>query len=103
MITLKMAPLRLEANGHAGYAERGHDIVCAAVSTVLSTLCLGLEREKNYGRLEWLNAELNDGAAKISAMPLPEHRHEVQLLFDIFAQALMQIADQYPKYVRIAT
>ncbi len=102
MITLKIAPLRLEAQGHAGYGERGRDIVCAAVSTLFSALSLGLERQRNYGRLEWLVVKLNDGSARISAKPISEHHREVQLLFDVFAQALVQIADQYPEYVRVA-
>ncbi len=33
---------RLEARGHAGYAERGEDIVCAAVTAILATAATGL-------------------------------------------------------------
>ena len=30
------------AKGHSGYAESGSDIVCAAVSAITQTACLGL-------------------------------------------------------------
>lgn len=34
----------LDVTGHAGYAEHGRDIVCAAVSALAQTAVLGLER-----------------------------------------------------------
>ncbi|MBS5652497.1 MAG: ribosomal-processing cysteine protease Prp [Eubacterium sp.] len=37
MITLKLTDKRLEARGHAGYAESGKDIVCSAVSILIYT------------------------------------------------------------------
>lgn len=32
----------IEISGHAGYAEHGNDIVCAAVSTIFQVAVLGL-------------------------------------------------------------
>ena len=101
MITLKISPLHIEARGHAGYDKPGRDIVCAAVSTLLSALSLGLEREKNYGCLAHFEIRLEEGEASITAEPLPPYSREVQLLFDVFAQALVQIAEQYSEYVRV--
>lgn len=34
--------MAVECSGHAGYAEEGSDIICAAVSTVVQTAVLGL-------------------------------------------------------------
>ncbi len=53
-------PSSFFASGHAGWAESGEDIVCAAVSTVLQTAWLGLvevagvdvEGSKAGGRLD---------------------------------------------------
>ena len=103
MIEIKIHPFRIEAKGHAGYDEPGRDIVCAAVSTLLSALSLGVERESNYGCLAAFESALEQGAAVITAKPHPPYLREVRLLFDVFAQALLQIAEQYPEYVRIAT
>ena len=34
--------LRLEVDGHAGYDEKGKDIVCAGVSMMVNALAVGL-------------------------------------------------------------
>jgi uncharacterized protein YsxB (DUF464 family) len=34
--------ISVECSGHTGYAERGEDIVCAALSSVVQTALLGL-------------------------------------------------------------
>ncbi|MBM3460790.1 MAG: ribosomal-processing cysteine protease Prp [Armatimonadetes bacterium] len=47
-VTVRRDPLgriaAFEARGHAAYDEEGFDIVCAAVSALLQTALLGLER-----------------------------------------------------------
>jgi uncharacterized protein YsxB (DUF464 family) len=35
--------MKIEAAGHANYAEHGKDIVCAAVSAIMQTALLGLQ------------------------------------------------------------
>ncbi|AMA72768.1 ribosomal protein [Aneurinibacillus sp. XH2] len=44
-ITAEMAngQMKVEAVGHANYAEHGKDIVCAAVSAIMQTALLGLQ------------------------------------------------------------
>jgi uncharacterized protein YsxB (DUF464 family) len=44
-ITAEMADgqMKVEAVGHANYAEHGKDIVCAAVSAIMQTALLGLQ------------------------------------------------------------
>ena len=48
MITIdyrySQSTLQLKVEGHAGYAEEGKDIVCAAVSILLHTLISALEQ-----------------------------------------------------------
>ncbi len=43
MITVLMAPDRLQVSGHANTAPRGSDIVCSAVSALTLTLIRGLK------------------------------------------------------------
>lgn len=38
MITVTKTPEKLTVSGHAGYAERGKDIVCEAVTSQVQTL-----------------------------------------------------------------
>lgn len=49
MIRVTAEPERLTVQGHAGFAPRGQDIVCAAVSALMLALCERLQ-EKNLVR-----------------------------------------------------
>ena len=44
MITVKNDGRQITVSGHAGYAEKGHDIVCAAVSILIYNLQNSIER-----------------------------------------------------------
>ena len=37
------SPVGVTAEGHAGFAENGSDIVCSAISTLLFTLAIGIK------------------------------------------------------------
>lgn len=43
MIRVSITENAVNVTGHADYAPRGHDIVCAAVSAIVQTAILGLE------------------------------------------------------------
>ena len=44
MITVQRKKGQITVSGHAGYAEKGHDIVCAAVSILIYNLQNSIER-----------------------------------------------------------
>ena len=44
MITVQCKKGQITISGHAGYAEKGHDIVCAAVSILIYNLQNSIER-----------------------------------------------------------
>ena len=49
----------IESRGHSGYAERGGDIVCAAVSSLVQALLLGLDEIAKVNGLEYeINSEI---------------------------------------------
>jgi len=84
------------ADGHAGFAEHGEDIVCAAVSAILQAARLGLQAHartpldvvQDSGRLE---------------LRWPEGRRDDEAVKAIVATAELsveQIAAQYPEHVR---
>ena len=43
MITVKKGRRQITVSGHAGYAEKGHDIFCAAVSILIYNLQNSIE------------------------------------------------------------
>ncbi|PDO10229.1 MAG: hypothetical protein BLM47_08220 [Candidatus Reconcilbacillus cellulovorans] len=89
---------RFRVSGHAGYAERGRDIVCAAVSAVTvgtvnaveALTGIRLRTRVGDGRLE---ASLPDDAAR--------RDERVQLLLESMVVMLRSIAESYGEYVRL--
>jgi len=87
-------PCGFECRGHAGYAEEGYDIVCAAVS-VLSTTCANA--------LESVAAtvpqiETRDGLMKLK---VTEPKHDAVVILKAFEQGIRDIGDSYSKYIHI--
>lgn len=80
----------LQASGHAGYAEKGSDIVCAAVSALMQTLAYSVDggtvtRSQDDCNILTVQAEQSfDNMAK----------------FELVTDGLMLLAKQYPKNVR---
>lgn len=86
--------------GHAGYAESGEDIVCAAVSAITQTALLGLieflENEIQWkiddqGYLEcWLAQELE-----------PAKQEKAQLILHTMELGLRNIQQGYEQYLTV--
>lgn len=86
----------VEVKGHAGYAEPGKDIVCAAISVLYETLMLALE--------EISGVELGDKTGLIRMNPLDLSSpamafSSASTLFEAFTTGMKRIAEQYPDYV----
>ena len=55
----------ITVSGHAGYADKGHDIICAAVSVLVNTLAASME-EVTRGQLDCIQ---RDGFTQIVYWP----------------------------------
>ena len=89
----------LQVRGHAGSGEKGKDLICAAVSTLVLTLAANTERMVREG---WITApviRLTDGAALICGNPRPEYRESVGLVFGSICTGFHVLAEKYPEYV----
>ncbi|NLN16350.1 MAG: ribosomal-processing cysteine protease Prp [Firmicutes bacterium] len=82
-------------HGHAGYAPRGEDIVCAAVSALAQTTVLGLA--EHAGAQPLVDVKEGDLSCEV---PSPEAAG-VQLLLRTMVSGLEQIAANYPGYVTL--
>ena len=88
-----------QVSGHSGFDERGRDIVCAAVSTLIQTAIVGIE-EVLQVRLHYVNVE------NFIFLELPENipaRKEVhaQFLMETIYRALLGIQEEYSGYISI--
>ena len=86
---------RLTLDGHAGYAEHGADIVCAAVSATIYNLLGWLE---NHGEeQEYVQADAKSGDVDIVC----EGGVEAAAVFEMTAIGLAQIAEKYADHVAV--
>ena len=94
MITVKRYKDKITISGHAGYAEKGADIVCAGVSALAQTLIESVEA-LTEDKIEY---ELLDGKANIKFWTLSERSY---VLIESFFIGVELIADKYPYNVEI--
>ena len=90
----------LKAQGHAGKAADGENIVCAAVSSLMYTAINALEsvagivpRVEKNDRMALLGLTLPDGC----------ENHDAQTILRTVIQGLADISHEYPKLVKITT
>ncbi|MFA6074589.1 MAG: ribosomal-processing cysteine protease Prp [Negativicutes bacterium] len=81
--------------GHARYAESGQDIVCSAISILTYTIASAIQRLLNFQ----LDGDMSDG--RMEFFLADAANDQTQLLFETMLIGLSEIAQQYPKKVRI--
>jgi uncharacterized protein YsxB (DUF464 family) len=87
---------RFAVRGHAGYAEAGSDIVCAAVSALVTNAVNSCEH-----LLRVVPECEDDGHVLRCSIPLEPEPAGVDLLFRSMVFGLQQIAKEYPEYVKV--
>lgn len=94
MIEVSVRMDGITVNGHAGHAEPGNDIVCAAVSALTETLIRSLE-DLTEDKIEY---ELSPGRADVSFRNLSDSG---KLLVDSFFIGICGIAKAHPENITI--
>ena len=89
---------RLEADGHAGYAPAGQDIVCAGASTVMQGLVYLLAGEENAHSEAFDEPDGPRLAVSVDA-PCEEW---VRGAFELAKACFVLLAERYPENVRFA-
>ena len=84
----------IKITGHAGYAEPGKDIVCAAVSTLAQTLAVSLEKLTP----DSVGYDLEPGHMEIYPGTLSDRGKN---LIKSFFIGVKMVAEQYPDYVKL--
>lgn len=94
MITINIESTRITVTGHSGYAPRGQDIVCSAVSVLVQTLIFTIEQKEP----EAIDYRLQPGDTEV----LITHPSELtKTLVDAFFIGVNAVADAYPQNVQV--
>ena len=94
MIDVTVRENRLTVSGHAGYAARGEDIICAAVTALSGTLVKSLE-DLTDDKIEY---DIELGWVDIKYRDLSE---KAKALVDSFFIGICIVTDEFPGYIRI--
>src|SRR5580692_844515 len=86
----------LFADGHAGWADEGKDIVCAAVSAILQAARLGLE---SYAAIP-LTVTQHKGTMRLEWPEDARDEESLRAIVTTAELAVQQIAEQFPEHVR---
>ena len=92
MIEVKRTPLGFTTEGHADYAIKGQDIVCAAVSTLFQTAALGLN---SYCECE---ISLGDGNAVVEII---ERNRASDIIINTMVKGLRAIEKKHPNNLKV--
>lgn len=89
------------AEGHAGYKEKGEDIVCAGVSAITGTAIIGLERV--IGIKPILETDTKKGylRCKLPEDVPAEHLNAISIILETMVLSLKDISNQYKKFVKV--
>ncbi|MDO9507725.1 MAG: ribosomal-processing cysteine protease Prp [Thermovirgaceae bacterium] len=85
----------LELCGHSGYEEQGKDIVCAALSTLIQTLEIGLTEVL---RIEGVSTKVDEKLAYMGVFWGQKGNRRVEDLVNTIIAALKSIENSYPSY-----
>lgn len=102
-IRLNVAMGLFAVKGHAGYAPEGHDIVCAAVSTLFETLRALPYMEYMEDEDEKIVKFAIHGEEDLGPLCIDEKDASILFVpvFNAFVIGFHEIAKQYPEYVKL--
>ena len=89
------------AKGHTGYAEEGMDIVCAALSAIIQTAVMGLEKVAKIKKFSFCIA-VTEGAMVVKTGDLvAEERHDADVVLDTMLCGITDLAEGYPRFIKL--
>lgn len=94
--------IAMSVEGHAGQAEKGHDLICSAASILAYTLASYIQSvDKAGGIIDKPRIETEDGYMLIVANPTEEYLAEVLNAFFVAEVGYSLLAQNYPQYVEL--
>lgn len=91
---------RITVRGHAGSAEEGKDLVCAAVSTLVLTAAANVRSMEEKGCTYSTAVTVDKGDAEIEVNPKAYFRLSIMQILDAICAGFEVLSREYPEYVR---
>ena len=96
MIEARLGACSLEMHGHAGFAPKGSDPVCAAASGLAYALAYNLALSEGQ-KVRDVEVLLDEGEARIRAANTPEARQ----MFCFAGNGLALLAQNFPENISV--
>ncbi len=91
----------LTIEGHANYAEKGKDIICAAVSTLFYAYVEEIKKHPEWFYRVEINLQ-EESEKKYCNVYLEKYCRKVyELSTECIVNMLKMLAEQYPEYIQI--
>lgn len=91
----------LSMKGHAGFAEKGHDIVCVAVSVLMTTCINALETVAGTQPQVTVDEKVPLMAFSLSRNLDGQEAHDAQIILRTALQGIKDISEEYPKHLKL--
>lgn len=89
------------SQGHAGYAEAGYDIVCAAISAEVTCCINALESIAGIVPIVKLDPKKAIIEAKLPKGLTESQMHDCQIIIKVLQQGMKDLYEQYPQYINL--
>ena len=97
-LTEKNIRYGIKAVGHADYAPKGQDIVCAGVSTLIQAYGNYIEQLAEYDKVRPLEIKLDDGDIFVDALDI---KHNIKHMYRMVMSGLCDLAAMYPENIKM--
>ncbi|MDN5279209.1 MAG: uncharacterized protein PWR01_3174 [Clostridiales bacterium] len=89
--------VRIKVSGHSGSAEKGQDVVCAAVSVLVQTLAGGLNNSLGAA----VTGRLEPGDSDLVIRVDNNDRKALKLVCEVFRYGFQKIFESYPEHLKL--
>lgn len=90
-----------EMSGHAGYAKSGHDIVCAAVSSISQSACFGILKVVNVPAVVKKDDKKGYLYLKLPKNIEEQKNHDAQVLLKTMELSINDLLFDYKDYINM--
>ncbi|MCH4886664.1 ribosomal-processing cysteine protease Prp [Acidaminobacter sp. JC074] len=102
-VLIKDSIVSIEADGHAGFADHGEDIVCAAISVLMQTAVNSLEKVAGIPENRIILEMDEDGYMYLEKPAKLDEAMDVkaEIVLQTVLTGLEGIAEAYPQYIKL--